>query len=167
MTSFRAVPVVILLLSFSTLLRPVCAQIRQGKDVTALASISFWMAPEHKTVFEAAYESRLLPILRRHGLRQETRQQGRVVVDSVFSRLFVMASISEIREARTALLVDTEYLHELEEIGLELSPDPEPFGGAEGIQRRRWFRRKRGHSAWASRGASLSARNSRDSWQHG
>ncbi len=50
-------------------------------------------------------------------------------MDSVFSRLFVMASISEIREARTALLVDTEYLHELEEIGLELSPDPEPFGG--------------------------------------
>ena len=55
--------------------------------MTTLARLSFWVAPERMDAFETAYKKKLMPILRKHDLK-ESSERGRRTVEGVFSRLF-------------------------------------------------------------------------------
>ena len=67
-----------------------------------LARLSFWVAPERMTEFETAYEQRIVPILKKHGLA-ESVDRGRATIDSVFSRLYAFNTASKVVDTRLAL----------------------------------------------------------------
>ena len=52
-----------------------------------LVRLSFWVPPEQLEEFNAAYEEQVIPVLKEHGL-VEFPESGRIMADSVFSRLF-------------------------------------------------------------------------------
>ncbi|MDP6775320.1 MAG: hypothetical protein QGI83_00985, partial [Candidatus Latescibacteria bacterium] len=60
-----------------------------------IARLAFWLPPDRVSAFEEAYEARLFPVLKSHGLRPST-EAGRATVDSVFSRLFVFSHIDSV-----------------------------------------------------------------------
>lgn len=64
-----------------------------------LARLSFWLPPERMDEFATAYQEKLLPILKEHGL-VESAQLSRATVDSVFSRLFEFDSPPRFRHCR-------------------------------------------------------------------
>ena len=72
-----------------------------------LARLSFWLAPERMDEFATAYQEKLLPILKGHGL-VESAQPDRASADSVFSRLFEFESPSEFVRIRTELQFDQD-----------------------------------------------------------
>ena len=81
-----------------------------------LARLSFWLAPERMDEFATAYQEKLLPILKGHGL-VESAQPSRATVDSVFSRLFEFDSPSEVVAMRMILNEDQKWTEQLEELG--------------------------------------------------
>jgi hypothetical protein len=81
-----------------------------------LARLSFWVPPQRMTEFEAAYEARVVPILKRHGLVPSS-ERGRATPDNVFSRLFEMKMPLEVEEKQKALQGDSTWKEALR--GLE------------------------------------------------
>ena len=77
-----------------------------------LARLSFWMSPERMDEFATAYQQKLLPILKGHGL-VESAQPSRATVDSVFSRLFEFNSPSDVVAKRRILRDDTKWAEQL------------------------------------------------------
>ena len=75
-------------------------------DSTALARLSFWVAPERMADFEQLYEEQIVPLLDTHGL-VPSEYASRATVDSAFSRLFEFDGSVAIRAAQTALAADT------------------------------------------------------------
>jgi len=68
--------------------------LRNQRTVSILARLSFYVPSARMAEFEAAYEAKLVPILKQHGLMASS-QRGRVTPGSVFSRLFEVKSLSE------------------------------------------------------------------------
>ena len=67
-----------------------------------LARLSFWIPSERMAQFEAIYETQVVPILEKHGMRASS-EQGRATVDSVFARLFEFEGTGELSEKGRAL----------------------------------------------------------------
>jgi len=87
-----------------------------------LARLSFWLSPERMAAFEDSYRERALPVLKRHGL-VESPVAGRATPDSVFSRLFALASPSEVAQKRDALNADPSWQALLQTLGETFRPD--------------------------------------------
>ena len=71
-----------------------------GKENTAMqlisvARLSFWVPPGQIDAFEATYEKKIVPILRKHDL-EESSEPARCPVEGIFSRLFEAETPSEI-----------------------------------------------------------------------
>ena len=81
-----------------------------------LARLSFWVPPDRKAEFEAAYQAKVLPILKAHGLT-ESSEKGRATVDSVFSRLFELKTPSEVEEKQKAMAGDPAWKATLKGLG--------------------------------------------------
>ena len=71
--------------------------------------------------FEAPYRDQVLPVLRRHGL-VESATPGRATPDSVFSRLFALATPSEVTRKRDALSADPLWNALLHSLGETFRP---------------------------------------------
>ena len=67
-----------------------------------LARLAFRVPPQRMGEFGTAYREQVLPILAQHGLLPSSRE-GRATVDSVFSRLFEMRSLSDIADMERQL----------------------------------------------------------------
>ncbi len=87
-----------------------------GAEESTLARLSFWVPPERMAEFERAYEDQLLPVLQKRGL-VASAQEGRATVDSVFSRLFVVESPTQILAERDSLVQDAAWQEVLEALG--------------------------------------------------
>jgi hypothetical protein len=81
-----------------------------------LARLSFWVPPERRDEFEAAYESRLAPLLKKHGL-VESAERGRPTAEGIFSRLFAMEGPGEVAVRQKALQEELEFKPVLRELG--------------------------------------------------
>ena len=81
-----------------------------------LVRLSFRVPPDRMAEFEAAYEKRVAPVLKRHGLVASART-GRAVVDSVFYRLFEGPSLLDFEGKQQALRTDPAYMEALRELG--------------------------------------------------
>ena len=79
-----------------------------GKLISTVARLSFWVPPERMSEFETLYKEKLAPILEVHGL-VESPMRGRPTIDEVFDRLFELKSPSELTEAREALDGDSAW----------------------------------------------------------
>ncbi|OGG46881.1 MAG: hypothetical protein A3F84_28385 [Candidatus Handelsmanbacteria bacterium RIFCSPLOWO2_12_FULL_64_10] len=66
--------------------------------------------------FEAAYEAKVAPILKKHGLA-ESSERGRATPDSVFNRLFEMKTPAEVEEKRKAINGDATYNAVIRDLG--------------------------------------------------
>jgi len=75
--------------------------------------------------FEAAYQEKLVPILKAHGLA-ESSERGLATVEGVFSRLFEVASPSEVSERRETLQKDAAWQEILRDLGVAFgTPQPD------------------------------------------
>jgi len=90
---------------------------------STLTRLSFWVPPERMVEFEAAYEERIAPILKKHGL-EESPQRGRTTVDSVFSRLFELVAPAEIAAREQALGKDPAWREGLQNLGATFGTAP-------------------------------------------
>ena len=81
-----------------------------------LARLSFWVSPERMDEFAAAYQDKLLPILKEQGM-VESAQPSRATVDSVFSRLFEFGTPVNFIEAQDALAADEPWQALLQKLG--------------------------------------------------
>ncbi len=83
-----------------------------------LARLSFWVPPDRMSEFEAAYQEKVVPILKKHGL-VESAVKGRATPDSVFSRLFEAKTAIEFLEKKRgkALRSDPARLEVYRELG--------------------------------------------------
>lgn len=94
--------------------------------MTALARLSFWVAPERMDEFDTAYESKLVPILIECGLVEST-EEGRPTVEGVFSRLFELTSAAEIDVAQSALWRSAPWEEAMQLLGATFSSSPIHF----------------------------------------
>ncbi len=80
---------------------------RRGGSRTAptLARLSFWLPPQRMSEFEAAYQTKVVPILKKHGLTPSS-ERARAGPDSIFSRLFEVKTPSEVADKDKALRED-------------------------------------------------------------
>ena len=83
---------------------------------STLARLSFWVSPERMAEFATDYEAKVVPILKAHGLT-ESSERGRATPTDVFSRLFEVASPSEVEKKRNALQKDPVWTAVLERLG--------------------------------------------------
>ena len=100
-----------------------CLLLLTGPSLAAeptLARLSFWVPPERMDEFAMAYQEKLLPILKGHGL-VESAQPSRATVDSVFSRLFEFDSPSEVILMWDTLNRDSAWVATLEDLDLATS----------------------------------------------
>ncbi len=81
-----------------------------------MARLSFWVPPERMAEFEAAYQERVVPILKAHGLA-ESSEKGRTAPDSVFSRLFEVKTPNEVQEKEEILQNDSTWQEVLRDLG--------------------------------------------------
>ena len=81
-----------------------------------LARLSFWAPPERMAEFETAYQEKVVPILKKHGL-VESSERGRANVEGIFSRLFEMNTSAEVEDKGKALGRDTEWQEVLQNLG--------------------------------------------------
>ncbi|MBI2502182.1 MAG: hypothetical protein HYW07_02985, partial [Candidatus Latescibacteria bacterium] len=81
-----------------------------------LARLSFWVPPARKGEFESVYQEQIAPILKRQGW-VESPQRGRATTDSVFSRLFVVGTASEIASKWEAVAKDSVARRLLQQAG--------------------------------------------------
>ena len=89
---------------------------------TTLARLSFQLPPERLDEFEAAYESRLLPILESNGLAV-SRETGRPTAPGVLARLFNAESPSAIIAADHDLQRDANWLAALRDLAATYATD--------------------------------------------
>ena len=88
-----------------------------------LARLSFWVPPQSMSEFETAYETKIVPILKAHGLVASS-ERGRATPDSVFSRLFEFKTPSELTDKQTAFQSDPEWKVALQALGASFgTPD--------------------------------------------
>jgi len=90
-----------------------------------LARLSFWVSPEQRDAFEATYEKKLVPILKKHDL-VESSERARSTVEGVFSRLFEVETPSEVAAKERALQNDPawqEVLRSLAAVFGTIQPD--------------------------------------------
>ena len=81
-----------------------------------LARLSFWVQPSRMPEFETAYKTKVVPILKRHGL-MESAERGRATPDSIFSRLFELKTPTEVEEKQKALQGDATWSAMLRSLG--------------------------------------------------
>ena len=84
-------------------------------DEPTLARLSFWVPPERMEEFAGLYEAEVEPFLQRYGL-VESVESDRAVLDSVFSRFFVVASPVAALEMEQSLAVDSVWVVALERL---------------------------------------------------
>ncbi len=89
---------------------------RVESSASTLARLSFWVPAERMAEFEAAYEARLAPILKKAGLVASS-VPGRATVEGVFSRLFAMETPSEVAVRERALRKDPAWQEALQCLG--------------------------------------------------
>ena len=92
-------------------------------DGPALARLSFWVPPESRAAFTAAYEENVEHLLARQGLRPSLKQ-GRATPDSVFSRLFELRAPAGLIRAREALTQDPAWSNAVSELAKAFGGDP-------------------------------------------
>ena len=83
-----------------------------------LARLSFWVSPEKTDAFEATYDKKVVPVLRKYGL-VEFSEPGRKTVEGVFSRLFELETPAEIAARERALREDRAWQEMLQSLGTE------------------------------------------------
>ncbi|NKB71414.1 MAG: hypothetical protein GKR89_30445 [Candidatus Latescibacteria bacterium] len=89
-----------------------------------LARLAFiGLPPERLEQFEDLYQERLLPLLAPYGL-VEYPESGRATPDSVFSRLFAVASPRAVVELGDSLAADSTWQQSLTDLGTALQTDP-------------------------------------------
>ena len=93
-----------------------------GADKPTLARLSFWVPPERLAEFARAYDQQLLPLLQKRGL-SASAERGRATVDSVFSRLFAVASPAQMPAVGDSLKQDAAWREALRVLAVT-------FGGA-------------------------------------
>ena len=81
-----------------------------------LARLSFYVPMERMAEFEAAYQEKVVPILKTHG-PVKSAERGRATVAGVFSRLFEVKTPSEIVDRHRALQEDRAWKAVLQELG--------------------------------------------------
>jgi len=81
-----------------------------------LARLSFWLPPERMGEFERMYGETIVPILKTHGLAPSSRR-GRATPDSIFSRLFEVATPSEVAVQSRLLQRDSTWTRVLRKVG--------------------------------------------------
>ena len=84
-----------------------------------LARLSFRVSPSRRAAFAAAYEERLAPLLRKHGLAPAA-EPGRTTADSIFSHLFALPEPVDVVWKRVFLHTDPEWWRALREISAEV-----------------------------------------------
>ena len=89
-----------------------------------LARLALYVGPGQAVRFTAAYDAKLLPILRKHGL-VSSPPGSRAIPDSIFCRLFQVGSLAEVGQKQTGLERDPEWREALVEVGELLSGSPE------------------------------------------
>ena len=82
-------------------------------EESTLARLSFWVPQEHMAEFADIYEEKVGPLLQRRGL-VESVEPNRTALDSVFSRLFVVASPVDVLEMEQSLAADSVWVATLE-----------------------------------------------------
>ena len=82
-------------------------------EESTLARLSFWVPQEHMAEFADIYEEKVGPLLQRRGL-VESVEPNRTALDSVFSRLFVVASPVGALEMEQSLAADSVWVATLE-----------------------------------------------------
>jgi len=87
-----------------------------------LARLSFWVPPERMAEFEAAYEAKVVPILKKHGLT-ESSERGRATPEGVFSRLFEVEMPVEVAEKRETLAKDPAWQEALRDLETAFGAD--------------------------------------------
>jgi len=81
-----------------------------------LVRLSFWVPPERMEEFGAAYAEQVAPLLEKHGL-VAWPERDRATVDSVFSRLYVFATLDSFFDHRNALWNDPAWESLRERLG--------------------------------------------------
>jgi len=81
-----------------------------------LARLSFWVPFEKMVAFEDAYQTRLVPILNRHGL-VASDLKGRPTTEGIFSRLFEVETPEGVEVIKQTLQTDKEWHAILRDIG--------------------------------------------------
>jgi len=111
-------------LHFALCISPAWAMDRRGDRPVAptLARLSFWVPPHRMKEFEAAYQAKVVPILKRHGL-VEFSERGRATPDSIFSRLFEVKMPSEVSGKEKALQGDQVWKEALRSLGAAFGTD--------------------------------------------
>ena len=84
-----------------------------------LVRLSFWVPSERMDEFADIYEEEVGPLLQRRGL-VESVESDRAVLDSVFSRLFVVTSPVHALEIEQSLAVDSVWVAALERWAKEI-----------------------------------------------
>ena len=105
------------ILLIGTLLAYCVLPVAQGwATEPTLARLSFWTPPERMTEFEAAYQEKVSPILKRHGLIASS-ENVRAPADSIFARLFEFKTRSQFSTIRQALVGDPDWRQVRRDLG--------------------------------------------------
>ena len=91
-----------------------------------LARLSFWVSPEQMDAFDAAYEKKILPVLKTHDL-VESSERGRRPVEGIFSRLFEVETPAEMVAKERELEDDPAWQDALRRLGTAFRTE-EPDG---------------------------------------
>ena len=87
-----------------------------------LARLSFWIPPDRLDDFEAAYEKKIMPILKEHGLAHSS-ELDRAAAQGVFSRSFELRTPTEVVETQRRLQRDSTFRDTLRHLGATLAPE--------------------------------------------
>ncbi len=96
---------------------------------STLARVSFWVPPARMAEFEAAYQEKVVPLLKGHGLVASV-ERGRASPEGVFSRLYEGVKPGEVTEKGRALQGDPAWTALMVDLGASFgtSPSKVPFG---------------------------------------
>ena len=89
---------------------------KRSVSTSTLARLSFGIPPERRGEFEAVYEKKLAPILKKHGL-VEYAERGRKTAEGIFSRLFEVAGPAVVAAKERTLQEDPEFKQVLQGLG--------------------------------------------------
>ena len=81
-----------------------------------LARLSFWVSTKQRDKFRTAYEKKVVPVLKKHGL-VESLLRPRTTAEEVFSRLFEVRSLKEIAKKQEELQADIAWQKILHDFG--------------------------------------------------
>jgi hypothetical protein len=90
---------------------------RSKNTITSiLVRLSFWVSPERMAEFDVVYGKKIAPFLLQHGFA-ESSERGRTTVEGVFSRLFEVETLSEVKEKAESLQGDPAWHEMLRSLG--------------------------------------------------